>query len=136
MLAEGVRVPVGKRKAGQAQKHKLIEWSPALRAAVNEALQLQRTASIYVFGNADGQIYTRSGWNTIWTRLMGYCEKRAKDEGVEFIRFTLADMRPKAVTDRKEEGDTKIIDATGHSDDRMVNKVYDRRRVKRAKATK
>jgi hypothetical protein len=32
-------------------------------------------------------------------------------------------------------GDNSITDATGHSDDRMVKKVYDRRSVKKAKAT-
>lgn len=134
--ASGVEVAVGKRKKGQAQKHKLIEWSPALRSAVNEALSLQRTSSIYVFGNTHGQIYTRSGWNTILKRLMTYCQKRAEKEGKEFASFTLADMRPTAVTDRMEEGDARITDATGHSDGRMVAKVYDRRRTKTAKATK
>lgn len=132
----GVEVAVGKRKKGMAQKHKLIEWSTSLKSAVDEALSLQRTASVYVFGNTDGQVYTRSGWNTILGRLMGYCEKRAAEEGKTFTRFTLADMRPTAVTDRMEEGDVKIIDATGHSDGRMVAKVYDRRRTKTAKATK
>lgn len=136
VLESGIRVVVGKRKAGQAQKHKLIEWSPALKAAVDEALKLQRTSSVYVFGNTDGQPYTRSGWNTIWARLMTYCEEKAKKEEKTFTRFTLADMRPSAVTDRMEEGDAQIIDATGHSDGRMVAKVYDRRKTKIAKATK
>lgn len=56
--AEGVKLPVGKRKGGQAQKHKLIEWSPELRSAMDEAVSLQRTTSMYVFGNTDGQPYT------------------------------------------------------------------------------
>jgi len=132
----GLTVPVGKRKRGQPQKWKLIEWSPALKAAVDEALQLQRTASLYIFGNTEGQPYTRSGWNTIWTRLMRYCEQKAEKEGVDFQRFTLADMRPAAVTDRMEDGDARITDATGHADERMVKQVYDRRRTKKAKATK
>jgi integrase len=133
---DGIEIAVGKRKAGQAQRHKLIEWSPALRATIDEALRLQRTTSVYVFGNSDGQVYTRSGWNTIWSRLMGYCEKRAEEKGIEFTRFSLADMRPSAVTDRMEGGDARIIDATGHTDGRMVAKVYDRRKTKSAKATK
>lgn len=132
----GVEVAVGKRKKGQAQKFKLIEWSPSLEAVIKEALSLQRTSSMYVFGNTHGQVYTRSGWNTILKRLMGYCQKKAEKEGKQFEPFTLADMRPTAVTDRMEEGDARIIDATGHSDGRMVAKVYDRRRTKTAKATK
>jgi integrase len=133
---DGVIVPVGKRKKGMAQRYKLIQWSPLLRATVNEALMLQRTTSIYVFGNTDGQIYTRSGWNTILSRLMEHAKKKAEEREIEFTRFTLADMRPTAVTDRMTEGDENIIDATGHSDGRMVAKVYDRRKTKTAKATK
>lgn len=133
---EGVEVAVGKRKKGQAQKHKIIEWSPLLESTIKEALSLQRTSSMYVFGNTEGQVYTRSGWNTILKRLMKHCDKVAAEKGVAFEHFTLADMRPKAVTDRLDDGDTNIIDATGHSDGRMVAKVYDRRRTKTAKATK
>jgi len=32
-------------------------------------------------------------------------------------------------------GDERITDATGHTDERMVRKTYDRRKVKRFKAT-
>jgi len=79
--------------------------------------------------------YTRSGWTTIWNRLMGYCEKRAEEEGRTFERFALKDMRPKSVTERKARGETNITDATGHSDERMINKTYDRRAVKKSNAT-
>lgn len=134
---EGVKVPVGKRKKGQAQKFKMILWSDELRETITEALKLQRTTSIYIFGNSSGQVYTRSGWNTIWTRLMKYCEKKAAKEGVEFTRFALTHMRPTSVTDRLDDKDqtTASGDASGHSDGRMVAKVYDRRTVKRSKAT-
>jgi integrase len=133
---EGVRVPVGKRKGGQVQRMKLIEWSTELRAAIDEAKSLQRIAGMYVFANASGQVYSTSGFNTILTRLMKYCAIKAAERGIEFARFTLADMRPTAVTDRMEGGDLHITNATGHADERMVHKVYDRRRTKRAKATK
>lgn len=132
----GVEVAVGKRKKGQAQKHKIIEWSPLLQSAVTEALSLQRTSSMYIFGNTHGQEYTRSGFNTILKRLMRHCDQEAAKRKVEFTNFTLADMRPAAVTDRMTKGDEKITDATGHADDRMVKKVYDRRTKKTAKATK
>lgn len=132
----GIEVVVGKRKGGQAQRTKIIEWSPALKSTVMEAIALQRTTSIYLFGNTDGQVYSRSGWTTIWTRLMKHCETKAKEQNIEFNRFTLADMRPSAVTDRMEEGDTKITDATGHVDGRMVAKVYDRRKTRSVRATK
>lgn len=132
---EGVEIVVGKRKKGHAQRSKLIEWSTELRAVIDEALALQRTTSIYVFGNSDGQPYTTSGWNTNLRRLMAHAEKKAKEEGIGFQRFTLKDMRPAAVTDRVDAGDEQITNATGHSSDRMVRKVYDRRKTKSARAT-
>lgn len=135
ITAAGVEMPVGKRKKGQAQKFKLIEWSAELRAVMDEALALQRTTSMYVFGNSDGQPYTTSGWNTNLRRLMEHARKKAEKEGIEFARFTLKDMRPAAVTDRVDAGDLAITNATGHSSDRMVRQVYDRRKTKSAKAT-
>jgi integrase len=66
---------------------------------------------------------------------MEHARKKAEKEGVEFARFTLKDMRPAAVTDRVDEGDKDITNATGHSSDRMVKQVYDRRKKKTAKAT-
>lgn len=54
---------------------------------------------------------------------MGYCAKEASARGIAFERFALADMRPTAVTDRVDEGDDRIVDATGHADERMVRKV-------------
>lgn len=132
----GVQVPVGKRKAGHAQRWKLIHWSPELKATIDEALALQRTPGIYVFGNTSGQVYSRSGWTTIWGRLMGYCEAAAEKEEIPFQRFALADMRPSAVTERMDKGDERIVDATGHADGRMVAKIYDRRRERKVRATR
>jgi integrase len=135
ITASGMEMLVGKRKKGRAPRFKLIEWSSDLRAVIDEALALQRTTSLYVFGNSDGQPYTISGWNTNLRRLMEHTRKRAEKEGVEFTRFTLKDMRPAAVTDRMEEGDETITNATGHSSDRMVKQTYDRRKTKAARAT-
>jgi len=47
----------------------------------------------------------------------------------------LKDMRPAAVTDRVDEGDETITNATGHSSDRMVRQLYDRCKKKPARAT-
>jgi len=132
---DGLEIEVGKRRAGQARKTKLILWSPELKATVDEAIALQRTPAIYIFANSTGQVYSRTGWTTILNRLMKYCEDEAKQHGAVFNRFTLKDMRPTAVTDRMTGGDQSITDATGHVDERMVKKVYDRRTVKKAKAT-
>ena len=66
---------------------------------------------------------------------MVYCESKAKEEGLTFERFNLSHMRPKAVTTRKERGDVNIKDATGHSSERMIDKTYDRRVIKKSDAT-
>jgi hypothetical protein len=58
-----------------------------------------------------------------------------KSNRSEFARFTLKDMQPAAVTDWVDEGDETITNATGHSSDRMVRQVYDRRKKKTARAT-
>lgn len=135
ITAEGLEIEIGKSRASQATKKKLIRWSPKLKDTIDEAISLQRMPGLLIFANTSGQEYTRSGWTTIWTRLMGYCEKRAELEGVTFERFALKDMRPKSVTERKERGEINITDATGHSDERMINKTYDRRTLKKSNAT-
>lgn len=50
---------------------------------IDEALSLQRTTSLYVFGNSNGQPYTTSGWNTNLRRIMTHAEKKAKEAGAE-----------------------------------------------------
>lgn len=136
ITAAGMEMAVGKRKKGRAEKFKLIEWSTELQKVIDEALTLQRTTSLYVFGNSDGQPYTISGFNTNLRRLMAHTATKAEKDGIPFTRFTLKDMRPAAVTDRVEAGDESITNVTGHSSDRMVKQVYDRRKTKAAKATK
>lgn len=132
---DGLQVPVDKRKAGQAQRWKLVKWSPELKDTIEEALTLQDTPGLYVFGNTAGQLYSRSGWTTIWGRLMTYCESAAQERGMNFQCLALADMRPGAVTERMTEGDIHITDATGHSDSRMVAKIYDRRCIRKVRST-
>lgn len=124
---DGLAVPVGKRKAGQAEKLKLAHWTPALRAVIDEAIALQRTRGMFIFGNRDGQAYTRDGWSSIWRRLMKHCQ--AQDP--TFEPFALRDMRPAGLTAKKERGDMDVVDAMGHSSERMSNVAYDRRRARK-----
>ena len=67
---------------------------------------------------------------------MAHTATKEEGEGIAFMRFTLKCMRPAAVTDRLEAGDQKIMDATGHTSDRMVKPVDDRLATKKAEATK
>jgi hypothetical protein len=62
---EGILWRGAKRKRGSARKFGLIEWSDELRATVDEALRVPRNklaGTWYVFGNLQGQRYTKGGW--------------------------------------------------------------------------
>jgi len=133
---EGIRWTAAKRQGGHTTQAGLIEWSPELRATVDEALALQRNklaGSWYIFGNMQGQRYTRGGWKATLARLMKECAAQAARDKVPFEPFSLQDCRPKGVTDKLARGDRDVVDATLHTSARMVMQIYDRRRTKIAK---
>lgn len=114
----------------------LIEWSPELQATVDEARAIKRfhvAGTMFLFGNMRGQRYTKGGWKAILNDLMTECEKVALERKIAFKKFSLQDCRPMGVTDKLEQGHTDTQEATGHTDGKMIAKVYDRRSHKRAK---
>lgn len=80
-----------------------------------------------------GQRYTKGGWKAILDDLMKECEEQAKKQGIAFKRFSLQDCRPMGVSTKLENGHTDTQAATGHSDEKMIRTVYDRRRLRKAK---
>ncbi|QTD44585.1 hypothetical protein [Ottowia testudinis] len=113
----------------------LIAWSPELRATIDEALAIKRNhvaGTLYLFGNLRGQPYTKGGWKAVLDDLMKDCEAEAEKRKICFQRFNLQDCRPKAVSDKLERGDTDTKDAAGHTTDKMIGQVYDRRKMKKA----
>lgn len=128
---DGVRFRAAKRKAGEIERWTTIEWSPLLRATIDETRSIKRRVDIsgLVFATLYGSQYTRSGWGAGWSDLMARCAK----EIAGFQRFTLQDCRPGGVTTKRERGDTDVLDATMHRDQRMVDTIYDRRRARSAK---
>lgn len=136
ILDDGIEWKAAKRQGGQAEKVGRIEWSPALRATIDEALAIERydiAGDWYVFGNLSGERYTKGGWKATLSRLMTECVKEAAARKVKFSKFSLQDCRPKGVSDKMARGDQDVVDATLHSNSRMVQQVYDRRRVRVAK---
>lgn len=137
IVTEGCMFTGSKRKAGAAVMTGLIEWSPLLRANVDEALTVQRWGengipSRYVFGNLAGRPYTKGGWKANWARL--HAIARAAWQGsTPWEEFSLQDCRPGGITEKQGRGDGDTVDATLHSNGRMVAAVYDRRRVRVAK---
>jgi integrase len=129
-----------KRQAADFKRAVLIKWSPELRAAIDEARavrgQLDGSPAEFVFGTENDTRYTRGGWKkTLW-RLMSACEEHAATHGIPFKKFNLQDQRPKGVTDKMAAGHIDVQDATLHKDKKMIDAVYDRRRVRVAQPTK
>jgi hypothetical protein len=67
---------------------------------------------------------------------MDECAVEAGKRRMKFERFSLQDCRPKGVTDKLESGQRDVMEATLHTSERMVQQVYDRRRVRVAKPVK
>lgn len=133
---DGIEWQAAKRQRGEAVKVGLIEWSPELKATMDEALAIERrevAGTWYVFGNLSGQQYTKGGWKATLAKLMAECMKEAEKRKVAFKKFSLQDCRPKGVSDKMARGDRDVVDAAMHSSERMVRQVYDRRRVRVAK---
>jgi hypothetical protein len=82
---------------------------------------------MYLFGNMQGQKYTKGGWKPVLDDLMFACVEEAAKRGIAFTRFSLQECRPMAVTDKLERGDLDTKTATGHTSDKMIASVYDRR---------
>lgn len=106
----------------------LIEWTPALRDCVASLRALPRPVSgMFLICNRSGQIYTDSGFKAMWGRVMAAWGELGNE------RFHFHDLRAKAITRMVEDG-RQARDLSGHKSDAMVNKVYDRRSIKRSKA--
>lgn len=134
--ADGITWRSAKRQRGEAEKLGLIEWSDDLRATVDEALAIKRNklaGAWFVFGNLNGQRYTKGGWKATLSKLMAECIAEAERRKVAFRPFSLQDCRPMGVSTKLARGDTDTLDATMHTSDRMVRQVYDRRRTRVAK---
>lgn len=106
----------------------LIEWTPLLRQCVSNLRALPRPVSgMFLICNRSGQPYTDSGFKAMWGRVMATWGEAGN------IRFTFHDLRAKAITRMVEDG-RQARDLSGHKTDAMVNKVYDRRSIKKSKA--
>lgn len=113
----------------------LIAWSPELKATLDEAIAIKRNkvaGTMFVFGNMQGQRYTKGGWKAMLDDLMRECEKAAQERKMVFQKFSLQDCRPKGVSDKLDAGHLDTQDATLHTDGKMIAQVYDRRRVRKA----
>lgn len=108
----------------------LVQWTPKLRLVVNKLMALEPKLDIGpLVCTESGDSYTEDGFRSTWGRIMDAWV--AAKEGRQ--RFTFHDLRAKAVTKMKEDGRV-ASELTGHTSEAMPNKVYDRRRIRRALA--
>jgi integrase len=120
----------GKRKHGHAT---IVEWTPALRECVDGLLALRaEQSSAHVVQNQSGQAYTLSGFIGVWRRAMlAWVAAANGDESRQ--KFTFHDLRAMSITHLKSQGrDPKLL--SGHTTDLIPDRVYDRRKERRAKA--
>lgn len=105
----------------------LIEWTPELKAAIDEAITTLPDAgvsSVYVICDNRGQRRRDAAFTTAWTRLMGKCIA----EGVVTEKFQFRDIRAKAGSD----SDGKHL---GHQSEATLKRHY-KRLPERVKPTK
>nr|WP_315230384.1 hypothetical protein [uncultured Limnohabitans sp.] len=117
----------------------LMKWTPELKETIDEVLAIKRnndSGTLFLFGNLRGNQYTKGGWKSILVDLMNDCESEAAKRKIPFEKFSLQDCRPKGVSDKLEAGQTDTQDATGHTSDRLLRRVYDRRLLKKATPVK
>lgn len=119
----GIRVIYAKGRVDDPVKRGLIEWTPGLRAVIDELKTVERpVGSVYLWTNRAGQPYTEQGFKAMWSKIM---------DAWGGDRFTFHDLRAYYVSimvERQQNPET-------HANPATTRKVYDRRRVVKIKSS-
>lgn len=114
-------------------KRIIYEWTPELRAAVDDALAVRPVdIAPWLFCNKRGECYINeatgeaNGWSSMWQRFMA----RVLKETAVTERFTEHDLRAKAASDAESLEHARQLLA--HADSKITQRVY-RRRPERVK---
>lgn len=129
ITAEGLKVPANKVRAGETQRHYLVEWSPTLRQLVDLASNFKhrraknRPALVtgFLFHNRDGAPYTDSGFKTNWQKLMR-AYAGTPDDPRWFRNHDLRALYVSEMLAQERAPNT-------HKNEKTMRAVYDRRRV-------
>lgn len=164
ITAAGVKVVSAKRKKGEDETSKLRHWSPRLKVVVERARRERKVASLFLFPTGRGQVYSKSGWGSVWQdamyRFIGEfderiaqefeikrareaAQRRKKPMDGEFVLtitdhpayFSMLDIRPAAITTKLTNRDADAYDFAAHANPATTHRHYDRRKVKAANAT-
>lgn len=110
---DGLYVETGKRG-----KKLLFNWTPALRAALDECKAIRRRVStLHLFASRNGTPMTASGFKTAWARAMS----KAVEKGVE--SFAENDLRAKVAGEAMDLGQD-AASMLGHSTDAVTRRHY------------
>lgn len=130
---DGIFVKPSKTKNTTGAK-RIYEWTPALRAAVEECKAWRPALSPYLFCNGKGECLvdeeegTAKGFNDIWQN----CMTRLLSETKVTERFTEHDLRAKVSSDA--ESLARAQELLAHADAKMTEKFYRRKPQKIAPA--
>jgi len=113
LTESGIKIKTNKTKTGL-----LIEWTDALRDAVELAKRLKRhVRGLTLFCNKKGAPYSADGFKSIWQRVMN----RAIKDGIIKERFRFHDLRRKAATDLEAKSGREFArKLLGHSTQKMT----------------
>ena len=95
----------------------LIEWTDELRKTVDEVLALRRfkgSGTLYLSATCAASATPRAAGRSLHN-LMTRCEAAARERHEPFVRFSLQDCRPMGVSDKLENGDNDVQNATLHT---------------------
>ncbi|PJX22491.1 integrase [Advenella sp. S44] len=108
-------------------KRTIYEWTPELKAAVEQAKFVRPVLSPMLFCNKYGRGYideetgSTDGWDSMWQRFM----ERVLKETKVTQRFTEHDMRAKCASDAITLEHARAL--LSHADARTTNKIYRRK---------
>ncbi|WP_242489940.1 tyrosine-type recombinase/integrase [Noviherbaspirillum cavernae] len=128
---DGIHVQPSKTRK-KTGKRLIYEWTPELRAAVDDAVVVRPALSHYLFCNRFGRPLfeeakgTTKGFDTVWQSFM---ERLLKESKVA-ERFTEHDLRAKVGSDA--ESLARAQQLLAHADARTTKRIY-RRKPERIK---
>ena len=108
-------------------KRTIYEWTPELKAAIEQAKFVRPVLSRMLFCNKYGRGYideetgSTDGWDSMWQRFM----ERVLTETKVTQRFTEHDMRAKCASDAMTLEHARAL--LSHADARTTNKIYRRK---------
>ena len=121
------------RKGGHAT---LVEFTPTLRQVVDKLIEVaDKVNAEFLICNSTGNRYTLSGFVSIWRRVMTSWVQARIVAGIKQEHFTFHDLRAMSITWILAEG-RNAQDLTGHTTSQIIERVYDRRRTRHAKAVR